>query len=54
MSFARVKTVAEIVEIAVRSYGIIVDKGRAALEQKRKIKELEAQVTELKKRLGGP
>jgi len=54
MSFARAKTVAEIVEIAARTYGIFVDKRRAAVEQKRKIKELEAQVAELKKRLGGP
>ena len=52
MSFARAKIVAEIVEIAARTYGIVVDKRRATQERKQKIKELEAQVAELKQRLG--
>jgi ribosomal protein L13E len=51
-AFARAKTVAEIAEIGARIYGIVVDKRRAAAEQKRKIKELEAQVAELKQKVG--
>jgi hypothetical protein len=48
----RAKTIAEIAELLSRIYGLVVDKGRATRERKQKIKELEAEVTELKKRLG--
>lgn len=48
----RAKIVAEIAEIGARSSRLVVDKRRAALEQKRKIKELEVQVAEPKHELG--
>jgi len=50
--FDRAKIVAEIAEIGSRNYGLVVDKSRAAAERGQKIKELEAQVAELKQRLG--
>jgi hypothetical protein len=47
----RAKILADIAEIGARIYGIIRDKSKASADKDAKIKELEAQLAELKKKV---
>lgn len=50
----RAKVLAEIADLAARAYGLLVDKSRATHERDQRIKALEAQVAELKRKIGEP
>lgn len=49
--FDRAKIAAEIAEMGARIYGIVKDKGREAADRDAKIKALEAELAELKRKL---
>lgn len=49
--FERAKIMAEIADLGTRAYGLLVDKSRAMLDKDTKIKELEAQIAELKRKV---
>lgn len=50
-ALTRAKTVAEIAELLARIYGLLVDKSRAKRQRDQEIKELKAQLAELKQKL---
>lgn len=58
--FERAKIVAEIADLAdladlaSRVYGLLVDKSRALCDRDARIKDLEAQLAELRRKIGTP
>lgn len=48
--FDRVKTLAEIADLGTRAYALLVDTSRGVADKDARIKALEAEVAELKKK----